>query len=185
QVDARMAFEHARGGRVDRSPVGDVALLVLVGVGRAARQRDRVPALPAKLAHQLGAAPRGGAGDDCDAHQPQTLTRRLAVAVRPFASTSVTVSACSPVVACHVVAYTPAALRVRRAIVRPWSANTTCAARAVELPTASSCTVRGEHPPCGDSQVTAGPFTTFSLASWNVELGRRLPPTELTFFVSW
>ena len=57
----RMALEHAGRGRLDRGPVGDVALLVLVGVGRAAREADDERAARLQRAHQLRADSRARA----------------------------------------------------------------------------------------------------------------------------
>jgi hypothetical protein len=57
-------LEHALRGGLDRRAVGDVACLVLVRLGLAARQPDRVPAARAERADQLGADAGRRAGDD-------------------------------------------------------------------------------------------------------------------------
>ena len=71
QVDPRVALEHARGHRLDRLAVGDVARLVLVARPRpAAREADDVPPARAQRAAELGADAGGGSRDDGDAHEP-------------------------------------------------------------------------------------------------------------------
>ena len=65
EVDPRVALEHARRDLLDRAAVGDVAGLVLVGVGRrAAREADDVPAVGAEPAAERGADPRRRPRDD-------------------------------------------------------------------------------------------------------------------------
>jgi hypothetical protein len=88
-----MPREHAGRDRLDRRAVGDVALLVLVGLGLGAGESDDVrPAAPQR-ADELGADPRRRAGDD---RYLQVLTVRPAVAFRPAASTTVATSRCLP-----------------------------------------------------------------------------------------
>ena len=70
QAELRVPLEHARRDRLDRGAVGDVARLVLVGVGRgAAREPDDVPAAGAQRAAECRADPRRGSRDDRDAHR--------------------------------------------------------------------------------------------------------------------
>src|SRR5581483_586589 len=75
QVDPGMAREDPPRRRLDRLALGDVAGLVLVGVGGwPPREPDDAVAAPAQLAAELRADPGGGARDDCDAHAPLTVT---------------------------------------------------------------------------------------------------------------
>ena len=89
QVDARVALEDARRGRLDGLAVGDVARLVLVRRRRRPREADdeRAPAL--QRLHELGADPGRGAGDD---GYLQILIVRADAAVLPPASVSVATS---------------------------------------------------------------------------------------------
>ena len=74
QVDPRVALEHACSRCLDGFAVGDVAGLVLVGVGSgAARKPDRVPAAGAELAAERRADPRRGSRDDGDTHPGATV----------------------------------------------------------------------------------------------------------------
>ena len=88
-----MPRDHTRRRRLHRVPVGDVALLVLVGLRRGAGETDDTGAAPLQRADQLGADPGGGAGDD---GYPQARTTRDAAAFRPAASVSVAVTRCLP-----------------------------------------------------------------------------------------
>ena len=86
QVDRRVALEDARRDRIDSRAVGDVALLVLVGLRGAPREADDAPAVRPQAAHELGADPRARTRDD---RYAQTLIARTAVAARPFVSRTV------------------------------------------------------------------------------------------------
>ena len=81
-----MPFEHALGDRVHGRAVGDVALLVFVGLRRPPREADDVQAARLERTHELGADPGRGAGDD---RYLQTRTTRPAAALCPAASTTV------------------------------------------------------------------------------------------------
>ena len=83
-----MTLEYTLRGGLDRLAVGDVALLVLGGLGRAARQTDRLPAARAERASQLGADAGGCAADD---RYLQIFNCRPAATVRPPESRSVAV----------------------------------------------------------------------------------------------
>jgi enoyl-[acyl-carrier protein] reductase I len=70
QVDPGMAREDSRGDGLDGGAVGDVALLVLVGVaGRPSREADYEPPACPELPAESGADPRRRAGDDRDPHR--------------------------------------------------------------------------------------------------------------------
>ena len=83
-----MPLEHARGDRVDGRAVGDVALLVLVGARRAAREADDVRAARLQRTYQLRPDARARTRDD---RYLQTRTVRPAVARCPAASTTVAI----------------------------------------------------------------------------------------------
>jgi hypothetical protein len=97
-----MSFEHARRHGLDRVTVRDVALLVLVGLGRASREPDDDRAACAQRAYQLGTDARARSGDD---GYLQTLSTRPAAAEWPAASVTVARSLCVPALSfavCHV-----------------------------------------------------------------------------------
>jgi len=50
-----MPFKDALRGGIDCRAIGDVAFLVLVGVGRGAREPDRVPPTRLQRADEFGA----------------------------------------------------------------------------------------------------------------------------------
>jgi hypothetical protein len=88
-----VTLQYARGYLVDRSAVGDIARLVLVGARRPARETDDVPFAALQLADELGAEPRGSPGDD---RYLQTRSWRPAAAWCPAASRTVAVRWCTP-----------------------------------------------------------------------------------------